>query len=739
MRNKDILKDLNPAQKKAVRHFQGPALVLAGAGSGKTRVLTHRLAYLIGEYGIDPETILAVTFTNKAADEMKERAASLLGARPESWVGTFHSFAASILRKEAEKIGYNSNYVIYDTADQRALLKEILSDLKIDSSRVKPSLLAVLISNAKSDLVRPEDYEAGAEGRVKSLVPEVYREYEKRMRASNALDFDDLLMKCCQLFGDHERVKSYYQRKYRFLLIDEYQDVNNAQYRLSQHLTGEEENIFAVGDPDQSIYGFRGADISNILNFERDYPRAEVIRLERNYRSQQKILQAAQSVIENNISRKEKDLWSDLGKGGDVVVAELESGKREARYVGKEVDRLIKKDNFAYGDIAVLYRTNSQSRSLEDVFMKKNIPYQIVGGLKFYERREIKDMLAYLRLVYNPQDEASLLRVINTPRRGIGRKTQERVKSFASEHNISVFEAISKPEVIPGLSTTYERRVREFAELIEELRARYEEGTVLDLMSAVIRRTGYKDDLRQKDDKARERIENIGELHNLIREYLQKNNEGGLGDFLEEVKLLSDIDRWEDSTDHVTLMTLHSAKGLEFPAVFMVGMDEGIFPHENCLEDSDEVEEERRLCYVGMTRAQQQLYLTRAKKRRRYGSRKRYEPSRFLSEIDGNVTTREIPGGSRKDSFETGTGWSDSLQKSADKALDNLFTGGEDKKTSEDTSYQPGEIVQHSEFGQGEVLKVSRSRQYGEKIKVRFADGNEKELMVSYAPLEKKN
>jgi len=733
MNVEEIIADLNSDQKRAVEHFQGPALVLAGAGSGKTRVLTRRIAYLIAHHDVKPESILAVTFTNKAADEMKERVAELLGSRPASWVGTFHSFAARLLRREAEKLGYGSNFVIYDTSDQRQLIKEILQDMNLDDENTSPRQLASRISNAKSDLIRPRDFTAAEGSYIEQIMKEIYPEYQKRLKASNALDFDDLLLKTCQLFSEYEAVKNYYQQKYRYLLIDEYQDVNNAQYRLSQHLAREHGNIFVVGDPDQSIYGFRGADIRNILNFERDYPQAEVIRLEQNYRSRQKILTAAQSVIANNESRREKDLWSERGPGSDIIRASLDSGSQEAEYVSRRVKKLTEEENYNYGDIGILYRTNSQSRRLEDVFMKMKLPYEIVGGLRFYERREIKDIMAYLRLVYNPDDEASFLRVINTPRRGIGSRTLERVKNHASARGISLYQAISRPSDIPGLTAAYQERVKEFAVLVERLQEINRQGTLVDLVRAVLQETEYEQHIMDREgDNARERLENIGEMQNLIREYMQEADEPGLGDFLEEVKLVADVDRWDESSDHLTMMTLHSAKGLEFPVIFMVGMDEGLFPHENCRDSQEEIEEERRLCYVGMTRAEEKLFMVRARQRRRFGSSRQYRPSRFLQEIDESVITCE----NLKRGRITSERRSEAVTADISEADGpGIFSGSADRSNG---NYSRGDRVKHPEFGRGEIISVEDESD-DELLTVRFEDGQKKQLMASFAPLQRQN
>ena len=712
--DKQILAELNQPQQEAVKHYKGPALVLAGAGSGKTRVLTRRIAYLIAEYGVNPGNILAMTFTNKAASEMKERANKLISEDMRSWVGTFHSFGATLLRKEAGKLGFKRNFSIYDTSDQKRMVKEIMQDLNIDTKQTKPSRVLNEISDAKNQLIRPKDYKVDKFNYLSEIVAQIYPLYQQRMKESNAFDFDDLIMKPCQLFTEYPKVKEYYNEKYKYILVDEYQDVNHAQYRLSQLLTGSENNIFVVGDPDQSIYGFRGADINNILNFENDFSNAKVIRLEQNYRSKENILKAAQSVIKNNSSRLDKDLWSERGEGDSIEFFEAATDKEEAGFIMEEAKKMNRSGRYSYGDMVVLYRTNAQSRSIEDVLRRNQVPYQIVGGLKFYDRKEIKDIVAYLRLINNPADTAALLRIINEPARGIGAKTLERVQDYAYANNISLFQSCQESEKNPELTKAYARKVIEFAELIAEFQGLENEITIDRLVSKILSKTGYESEILAKEGpKAQERLENIGELQSAMQEYLQDNDDGSLAGFLEEVALISDIDTMEDKNNFITLMTLHSAKGLEFPVVFLAGLDEGLFPHSNSMDDTSEIEEERRLCYVGITRAQDKLYILRAKNRFRYGESKYYAPSRFLNEIPDSLINCE-----------------------EDENYDSIDIKDNNNRNNnaKSSNYREGQQVIHPSWGIGKIKQVKEDK--GTKLTIRFKDGKERELLAEYAPLQ---
>lgn len=714
-RENQILTGLNQPQKEAVKHFKGPALVLAGAGSGKTRVLTRRIAYLIAEYGVNPGNILAMTFTNKAASEMKERVNKLISEEMRSWVGTFHSFGATLLRREAEKLGFKRNFSIYDTSDQKRMVKEIMQGLNLDTKKTKPSRVLNKISDAKNQLIRPADYKIEDYNYMSEIVAQIYPLYQQRMQESNAFDFDDLIMKPCQLFTEYPRVKEYYNQKYKYILVDEYQDVNHAQYRLSQLLTGSDNNIFVVGDPDQSIYGFRGADINNILNFEKDFTAAKVIRLEQNYRSKENILKAAQAIIKNNSSRLDKDLWSDRGEGDSIEFHEAATDKEEAAFIMEAAKKMNRTGKYSYGDMVVLYRTNAQSRSIEDILRRNQVPYQIVGGLKFYDRKEIKDIVAYLRLINNPADTAALLRIINEPARGIGAKTIERVQDYAYANNISLFQSCLESDANPELTKAYASRVIEFAELIEEFQELENEITIDKLVNKILTKTGYESEIISKEGpKAQERLENIGELQSAMREYLQDNDDGSLAGFLEEVALIADIDTMEDKNNYITLMTLHSAKGLEFPVVFLAGLDEGLFPHGNSMDDAGEIEEERRLCYVGITRAQDKLYILRAKNRFRYGESKYYAPSRFLNEIPDSLINCEDD-----EDYDT---------------IDIKDNSNSSKDKSKGSKYQEGQQIIHPSWGIGEIKQIKEDK--GTKLTIRFKDGKERELLAEYAPLQ---
>jgi len=706
----EILQNLNENQQRAVSLAQGPALVLAGAGSGKTRVLTRRIAYLVAAGIARDQEILAVTFTNKAADEMKERVKELLGESFRGWLGTFHSFGARLLRQEAEKVNRSSNFTIYDTSDQKKIIKEILSDLNLDQKRFKPAAISKRISSAKSKLIGPEDFR-GAESFFQQQVAKIYPKYEAELSRSNAFDFADLLMKSCFLLQEYPLVREYYNEKYRFLLVDEFQDVNNAQYELSKLLSGPDNNIFVVGDPDQSIYGFRGANIDNILNFTTDYPEAEVIRLEKNYRSRAQILMAAQQVIENNYSRLDKKLKAARKGQGDLQFFSADSDRQEASYMAREINKLVAEEDYNYSDIAILYRTNAQSRVIEEMMIKENFPYQVVGGLKFYERREIKDLMAYLNLINNPADTASFLRVINTPKRGIGKKTLQAVEEYAARNGLSLLAACQQAEDITELSPAYQGRVANFAALIEELQEKAAGLTLDNLLMAVVDRIDYKDYLKKIDDKYEERRANIGQLQNVMIEYLQENEEASLAGFLEEVALITAVDTWDEEENYINLMTLHAAKGLEFPVVFLTGLDEGLFPHENCLEDPENIEEERRLCYVGMTRAEDKLYLLRARRRRVFGRNKYYQPSRFLAEMPDQILAEEP-------------------------AQDSQVQ--EEKSRGRRGGYHSGEVVLHSKWGKGEIINCYQEDEGRTRLKIRFKrDGKERELLAEYAPLQK--
>jgi DNA helicase II / ATP-dependent DNA helicase PcrA len=732
-----LLAELNPPQRKAVTHGDGPLLVLAGAGSGKTRVLTYRIAYLVATGMAHPGEILAITFTNKAADEMRERVERLVGGVSRlMWVMTFHSACARILRREAERLGYKRAFTIYDEADSLRMLKRCLNELEIDPKRFPPRAIKSQISDAKNRLVDSVEYRERQGSFFEQTVADVYELYERRMHAANAMDFDDLLVRTVNLLELFEDVRDRYQRAFRHVLVDEYQDTNLAQYRLLQLLCETHRNLFVVGDDFQSIYGFRGAEIRNILEFERDFPDTEVVKLEQNYRSTQTILSAANAIMAHNRGQKEKRLWTDVGEGGPVTIAELEDEHSEARYVAGEIERLASEEGVARTEIATFYRTNAQSRVLEDTLVRYDVPYQVIGGTKFYERAEIKDAIAYLNVLVNPDDAISFARIVNSPRRGIGQTTQARLLSHANTAGVSPLEVAERPEDVPGLGAAAIKAVSRFAETIASLRARADhEPPVAELLEAVLSETGYLDALEaERTIEAEGRAENLRELVGVAAEFdanraLEESGPVGqlqiapLDEFLQQISLFTDQDAMRSDDELVTLMTLHNAKGLEFEAVFMIGCEEGVFPHSRSIEEGN-LEEERRLCYVGATRAKRLLYLTSARQRNLYGARGYNLPSRFLGEIPDELAERQVA--------ETGqSGWS--------LGGGRLGAGGPGGGIA---TAQPrpaielavGDDVVHASFGEGVVTAVEP----GSVVVIRFAgDGSERKLMADYAPLRK--
>ena len=648
----NILEGLNPQQEEAVKHFKGPLLILAGAGSGKTRVLTHRIAYLIDYYDVNPYHILALTFTNKAAGEMRERVDQIVGYGSENiWVSTFHSTCVRILRRYIEVLGYKRSFTIYDADDQRALMREIIKFLDLDPQKYKERAFLNVISNAKDELIGPEEYARRAQGdKMREIYARAYQEYEKRLRDANALDFDDLICKTIQMFQENQDILSYYQNRFRYIMVDEYQDTNTAQFKLISLMAstpsengGVEHNLCVVGDDDQSIYKFRGANIMNILNFEQEYPDTRVIRLEENYRSTQNILDAANAVIHNNTKRKEKALWTRKDKGDSIYYSQFENEYEEAEAVSSAIARAVENGEASYKDFAVLYRTNAQSRVFEEKLINYNIPYRIVGAVNFYQRKEIKDILAYLRTIENGMDDISAKRIINVPKRGIGLTTIDRVSNYAIIHGVSFYNALRDYEYIENIGRSA-TKLGSFVGLIESFRTSLEDPdySIEQLVRDVVEQTGYEAMLSEDDtEESQARLENIEELINKAASYEEDHEEDGatLGGFLEEVALVADIDNVDDSTDIVLLMTLHSAKGLEFPYVYLVGMEDGIFPGamavygEDPEQAAEEMEEERRLCYVGITRAMKKLSLSCARSRFRNGEHQYNRPSRFISEI----------------------------------------------------------------------------------------------------------
>lgn len=631
---------LNKPQKEAVFHTEGPLLILAGAGSGKTRVLTHRIAYLIEEKGVNPRNILAITFTNKAAEEMRQRVDSLVGIGAESiWVSTFHSMCVRILRRYIDRLGYDNRFTIYDTDDQKTLMKEVCRKTDIDTKRFKERMLLSVISSAKNEMILPEEFELNAGGDFVQLkIAKVYKEYEAQMRANNALDFDDLLVKTVQLLETQPDVRENYQERFRYIMVDEYQDTNTVQFRLVSLLAGKYRNLCVVGDDDQSIYKFRGANIRNILDFEKEFSDAKVIKLEQNYRSVGNVLEVANSVIRNNKGRKEKTLWTDNEKGEKIRLRQFDTAYDEAQFIAEDIkDETAQGAN--YSDHAVLYRTNAQSRLLEEKFVAMNIPYKIVGGINFYSRREIKDVLSYLKTIDNGKDDLAVRRIINVPKRGIGLTTINRIQESAAARGIGFYDALSAPDLIPGIGRSASK-LDSFAALIEYFKGRSEESGVTDLLTEVIEKTGYTESLEADDPEELEaRVQNIDELVSKAAVYEESCSDRGerptLSGFLEEVALVADIDSVAEDRDYVILMTLHSAKGLEFPHVYLAGMEDGLFPSYMSIsgDDPEELEEERRLCYVGVTRAEEKLTLTCARMRLVRGERQYNSMSRFIKEM----------------------------------------------------------------------------------------------------------
>ena len=783
-----IYDTLNPMQKEAVLHTEGPLLILAGAGSGKTRVLTHRIAYLIEEKEVNPWNILAITFTNKAAGEMRERVDSLVGFGAESiWVSTFHSTCVRILRRYIEHLGYTTSFSIYDSDDQKTLMKQVFKTLDIDTKQYKERSVLGIISSAKDKLISPEEFllNAGQDFRQKK-VGEIYREYQNQLKKNNALDFDDLIVKTVELFQNDSQILDYYQERFRYIMVDEYQDTNTAQFKLISLLASKYGNLCVVGDDDQSIYRFRGADIENILSFEQTFPGARVIKLEQNYRSTQNILDAANGVIRHNRGRKEKSLWTANGTGDEILFKQFDDARDEADYIARQ----IRDSEFSYQDQAVLYRTNAQSRLLEERCIFYNVPYRLVGGVNFYQRKEIKDILAYLKTVANGVDDLSVLRIINVPKRGIGATSMGRVTMFASEHGMSLYSALREARMVPGLGKAVEK-IGRFISQMECFRAmaQSEEYSIQDLIEAILEETGYEEELKAEGEiEAETRMENIQELINKAAAYEEDSQHPSLDEFLEQVALVADIDNVDSSEDRVTLMTLHSAKGLEFPKVYLAGMEDGLFPGMMAVSSDDptDMEEERRLCYVGITRAKKELVITAARKRMTHGETRYCKPSRFVEEIPAGLLKEErlepVLGSARgADSFggasgrfgagEEGLPWNQPgsgtvstfgkgynayASKTVGFGTANAgFKGGKgglgsgqsfgtnpgfgksftvQKEASLD--YKEGDRVHHDRFGDGTVKEiVDGARDY--EVTVEFDTGGQRKMMACFAKLKK--
>ncbi len=738
----DLVGDLNPAQRAAVEHRGGPLLIVAGAGSGKTRVLTRRIAHLLASGDATPGEILAITFTNKAAGEMKERVAELVGARSRAmWVSTFHSACVRILRSEAGRLGMKSTFTIYDTADSLRLMTMVLRDLDLDPRKFPPRSYLAQVSNLKNELVDHETFASRAANPAEQQLAEAYSEYQRRLRLAHAFDFDDLIsgtVAVLQLFPD---VADQYRRRFRHVLVDEYQDTNHAQYVLIKELVGAGSadlpsgQLCVVGDADQSIYAFRGATIRNIEEFERDYPNATTIMLEQNYRSTQTILTAANAVISRNAGRREKRLWTDAGDGHAIIAYVADDEHDEASFVANEIDRLSDEDGVSASDVAVFYRTNAQSRSLEEIFIRVGLPYRVVGGTRFYERKEVRDALAYLRAIANADDEVSLRRIMNTPKRGIGDRAEAMVEAFGQRERISFAAALERAAEAPGIATRSLTAIEAFVQLMRDLRTLEESGAdPATVLQAVFEQSGYVAELQASTDPQDEtRLENLAELESVAQEFTEANPEGTLAEFLEQVSLVADSDEIPDADGSggvVTLMTLHTAKGLEFPVVFLTGMEDGVFPHMRSLGDPRELEEERRLAYVGITRARERLYLSRAVTRSAWGAPAFNPPSRFWEEIPDSVLQwrREEPIGRVASSGGYGSAPSSS---SAALRLGDRVVG-----TGPVASLDPGDRVTHQKFGLGTVVSTSGSGDKAEAT-IDFGSAGVKRLLLRYAPVEK--
>lgn len=765
-----IYDKLNEPQREAVYHTDGPLLILAGAGSGKTRVLTHRIAYLIGERGVDAWNILAITFTNKAAEEMRQRVDNLVGFGAESvWVSTFHSACVRILRRFIDRLGYENHFTIYDTDDQKTLIKEVCRKVDVDTKVFKERSLLSAISSAKNEMILPDEFELNAGGDfAKMKIAKVYREYEAQMRANNALDFDDLLVKTVQLLQTQPDVLESYQERFRYIMVDEYQDTNTVQFQLVSLLAGKYKNLCVVGDDDQSIYKFRGANIRNILDFEHEFPDAKVIKLEQNYRSTGNILNAANSVIANNRGRKEKSLWTENGEGELIRLRQFDTAFDEADFIGEDIKNAVRQGG-SYNDSAVLYRTNAQSRLLEEKFIAMNIPYKIVGGVNFYARREIKDLLAYLKTIDNGRDDVAVRRIINVPKRGIGLTTINRIQESATERGIGFYEALLAPELIAGVGRSA-TKLDSFAALIEYFKTLEEEMNITDLLQEVIEKTGYIESLENEDkEEAKTRKENIDELISKAATYEEscqdKDEKATLSGFLEEVALVADIDSLDEDQEYVVLMTLHSAKGLEFPRVYLAGMEDGLFPGYMSINagDREELEEERRLCYVGITRAEQELTLTSARRRMVHGETQYNPMSRFVKEIPrelldtGNKKfTQETEMPAQQNTYarareafraQAFAGALGGMTPAKNQGVGKPLTGSQALASLQKGSqlaaggngplgYEVGDRVRHVKFGEGTVTDIKEGGRDHE-VTIEFDSVGTRKMFAKFAKLVK--
>ena len=746
MRAKELLKGMNPRQAEAVQLTEGPLLIMAGAGSGKTRVLTHRIAYLIEEKGVNPWNILAITFTNKAAKEMKERVINLMEAGGEDvWISTFHSMCVRILRRDVDHIGYSKNFTIIDSSEQLTLMKRVVKEQNIDPKKYDPRSILGAISNAKNELLTVAAYSARQGSLFEDIVARCYDLYQKELRRNQCLDFDDLIMLTIRLFQDNPEILQYYQRKFHYIHVDEYQDTNHAQYTLVNLLAAGFRNLCVVGDADQSIYGWRGADMQNILDFEKDYPDAQTILLEQNYRSTKNILSAANQVIGHNQNRKEKKLWTENDQGDKITYYRGDSERDEGRFIVSEIQRLQREQQRKYGDFAVLYRTNAQSRVVEETFLKANIPYKMVGGHKFYDRKEIKDILAYLQVIANPADSLSLLRIINVPKRGVGAGSIEKLQSFAALHDFSLLEA-GQNVALSSLKGKAATEIEKLAQSLADFNQMIPYLSVTELTREVLEKTGYEDELkRQNNLESQNRLENLEEFLSVTMEFdktyeaqpeeEQEAPEDKLTIFLNDLALLSDVDSYEEEASEVTLMTLHAAKGLEFPVVFLVGMEEGVFPLSRAMMEEAELEEERRLAYVGITRAEEALYLTNALSRTLYGKTQYNRPSRFVSEIESELLQGKGNGapGEKKAPAVT---FAPKLFKPQYKQPVTTGVPGKKETSAAGVTWKVGDKVEHKKWGQGTVVRVGGSQKDLE-LDVAFPSQGIKRLLAAFAPITK--
>lgn len=738
-----IYDTLNAEQREAVFHTEGPLLILAGAGSGKTRVLTHRIAYLIEEKGINPWNILAITFTNKAAGEMRERVDDIVGFGSESiWVSTFHSTCVRILRRHIDRLGYDNNFTIYDSDDQKTLMKDVCKLLQIDTKTYRERTILSAISSAKDEMVTPEEYELNAYGDFsKKKIAEAYKEYERQLKANNALDFDDLLVKTVQLFQTQPEILEYYQDRFRYIMVDEYQDTNTVQFKLISLLAAKYKNLCVVGDDDQSIYKFRGANIQNILSFEKEFEHTKVIKLEQNYRSTSTILDAANAVIKNNVGRKAKSLWTENGEGEKIQFRQFDTAYDEAEYIVGDIRERVDNGKAAYCDHAVLYRTNAQSRLFEEKMITANIPYKIVGGVNFYARKEIKDLLAYLKTIDNGKDDLAVRRIINVPKRGIGLTTVNRITEAAQQRGISFYEALCSADLVPGLGRSISK-LESFAAMIEYFRKEAEHLSITELMEEILTETGYVEELKAEgEEEAEVHLQNIDEFLNKIAAYEESCEEElpTLSGFLEEVALVADIDSLDEESDYVVLMTLHSAKGLEFPYVYLAGMEDGIFPSYMTItaDDPTEIEEERRLCYVGITRAKKELAMTCARRRMIRGETQYNKMSRFLKEVPPQLlSTGKIV---EKEELELPKQNAYVQAKQSFQAKPFMISKPVQQfgvKSGEGLSYGVGDRVRHMKFGEGTVTAITEGgRDY--EVSVDFDSAGTKKMFASFAKLQK--